>query len=77
MLLLLQSEYLFVDHFRPRVSASPCPGLWAVGLSARDWVSFFSVVVRPKWAHEGRFDPERVAPVYTVWFDPVRVVGWG
>ena len=21
-------------------------------------------------------DPERVAPVYTVWFDPVRVVGW-
>ena len=21
-------------------------------------------------------DPERVVPVYTVWFDPVRVVGW-
>ena len=21
-------------------------------------------------------DPEWVAPVYTVWFDPVRVVGW-
>ena len=51
-------------------------GSGLIGLSVRDWVSFFSVVVRPKWAHEGRFDPERVAPVYTVWFEPVRVVGW-
>ena len=63
MLLLLQSVYLFMDHFWPRVSASPCPGLrsrWAFS----PWLGFdfISVVMRLKWGCEGHFDPERVAP---------------
>ena len=49
------------------------------GVSTLKGSHFVNRLSKTGGAHESHLfssDPERVAPVYTVWFDPVRVVGW-